>query len=127
MNRRIGCLLLVLAQVGCFTPVTRRIDNTNNQMAIMRSQLAEANTNLAETQATMRRMERHLENTSKSLENASKQLEEANKLLKPLGRLTKPFGGIDADGKPVLQPQGAGVGPGPITEEMCWQGKVKKG
>ena len=105
MYRRIGFLLLLFAQVGCFAPVTRRIDFTNQQMVEMRGELTTANSNLAETRVSMQRMEKYLE-------QAARQLEETNKRLKPLERFAKPFG-IDANA-------------GPITEAMCWEGQFNK-
>ena len=103
MHRWIGILLL-LTPLGCFTPVTRRIDQSNMQMQCMRQELIRANSALDEAKTAMRGIE--------------KQLEQANKLLKPLERFSKPFGLEEETAAPVAPPP---------TTEQCWEGKVTKG
>jgi len=102
--QRIGLLLLVFAQVGCMSPLTRRIDMTNQQMAEMRGELITANSNLTETKV----------------------------FLATDG--TAPGGGGQTTGRDQQTPRSrwsASPNPsasyanaGEITEAMCWEGKL---
>jgi hypothetical protein len=99
MYRRLGILMLLLAPIGCYTPITRRLDNANTQMSDVRGQLVQANVELAAMRTHVEKM--------------GTQLELANKRLQPLERLMKPL--LDAGPEPAV----------PISAEQCWEGKVK--
>jgi hypothetical protein len=107
MNRRIGLLLLLLAPIGCYAPLTTRLDSTNQQMMGMRADLAQANSHLAKMEGHVAKME--------------EQITQANKRLQPLERLMKPFGGGETS-VPAPAPMPPVV---PISTEQCWEGKVK--
>src|SRR5437879_2169371 len=97
MHRWIGILLL-LAPLGCFTPVTSRLDQTNMQMESMRDELARTNATL--------------DDAKKHMANIEKLMEQTNKQLKPLERFAKPFG-LEESEAPVVAPP---------TRDQCWAG-----
>ena len=60
MRRRIAAALICLVFAGCLTPLTSRLDRTNERAAAMQEQLVIANARLAEATGTLERSERKL-------------------------------------------------------------------
>ena len=72
MKRIIALSSLLLVGSGCMSPLTRRLDLTNQQLATTNAQLAETNQRLGDTQA-------RLIETNQRVANLEGKLDESNR------------------------------------------------
>jgi septal ring factor EnvC (AmiA/AmiB activator) len=79
--------ILVLFAAGCLSPVTKRLDTTNEQLALTNQHLAAINAQMREANARMLDMNQHLQTTNAQLRETNRRLEAIEKGLPRLPRL----------------------------------------
>jgi septal ring factor EnvC (AmiA/AmiB activator) len=78
--------LLVLLVVGCLSPVTKRLETTNEQLALTNQHLAAINEKMRETNARTIEMNQHLITTNEQLSETNRRLAAIEKGLPRLPR-----------------------------------------
>ncbi|HEY7326288.1 MAG TPA: hypothetical protein VH592_01515 [Gemmataceae bacterium] len=79
--------ILVLLVAGCLSPITRRIDTTNEQVAVTNQHLAEINAQTREANTRMIAMNQQLVSTNAQLIEANRRLEAIEKGLPRFPRI----------------------------------------
>jgi septal ring factor EnvC (AmiA/AmiB activator) len=59
--KRLALFLVLLAQTGCLSQFTSRLDRGNEHLTYIRAELAKGNAQLADSNERLRQMERHME------------------------------------------------------------------
>jgi hypothetical protein len=59
--KRCALFFVLLAQTGCLSPFTSRLDRANEHLVCIRGELARGNAQLADSNERLRQMERHME------------------------------------------------------------------
>ena len=75
MRRSRPFSILVLLVAGCLSPVTRRLDSTNEQLALTNQHLATISEQMREANARMIEMNQQLVTTNAQLKEANQRLE----------------------------------------------------
>lgn len=78
--------LLVLLVAGCLSPLTKRLDTTNEQLALTNQHLAAINEKMRETNARTIEMNQHLIATNEQLNETNRRLQAIEKGLPRLPR-----------------------------------------
>jgi hypothetical protein len=79
--------IALLFAAGCLSPVTKRMDATNEQLTLTNEHLAAINEKMRETNARTAEMNRHLLETIAQLSETNRRLEAIEKGLPRLPRL----------------------------------------
>src|SRR5579884_1618224 len=78
--------ILMLFVAGCLSPITKRLDTTNEQLAITNQHLAAINEKMRETNALAVEMNQHLVRTNEQLSETNRRLATIEKGLPRLPR-----------------------------------------
>jgi septal ring factor EnvC (AmiA/AmiB activator) len=105
--KRLVTLVLLLAQTGCLSQFTSRLDRGNDQLVCIRGELARGNAQLAESAERLRQMEKHLADVTQKMATMER-------FLKRFGAGADGGVSVGDEGKPVPGEAPAGdVSPGP--------------
>src|SRR5215207_7640570 len=96
---RTTCLLAVIPFLltGCLTPITGRLDRTNDQLEVANQRLGIVNAQLAETTQRLAQIESQLAGTNQKLEKMHATLEQTDRRLEVVEKVVRKFGGIKPD------------------------------